>query len=45
LARVNFQFIVKVLTAQSVSMSPSSGYAPSFGQFAGPRARRLYPAA
>jgi hypothetical protein len=40
---VSFQFIVKVATAQSVSTKPSKAKAPSFPQFAGPRASRFQP--
>jgi hypothetical protein len=40
---VNFQFIVNVATAQSVSTIPSRAWAPCFGQFGGPRASRLWP--
>ena len=40
-ARGTFQFIVNVDAAQSVSTTPSSGWIPSFGQFAGPFTHRL----
>src|SRR5215207_7618942 len=40
---VNFQFIVKVAMAQSVSTNPSRAKAPSFGQLAGPRASKFQP--
>jgi hypothetical protein len=39
--RVNFQFTLKLVLAQSVSTTPSNGDTASFGWFAGPRTNRL----
>src|SRR5215217_1742024 len=41
--RVSFQFMVNVDDAQSVSITPSSGWTPSLSQLAGPLAHRLMP--
>src|SRR5712691_11984326 len=41
--RVNFQFIVKVKGAQSVSTIPVKGCIPSLGWFRGPVTIRSYP--
>ena len=38
--RVNFQLMLKLALAQSVSTTPSSAETASFGWFAGPRTNR-----